>query len=276
MTRFREVENWGADELDALPGSETDEFEYKSSRTPPNDLAEKLQEAASAFWNSGGGYFVLGVAGDGVPDGGVAVRVGRQPLRDWVDQALARVVPPAPYAVGMITSVHRGELEPDRGVLVVGFGASRAGPHMSTDHRYYIRAGAHTVPAGHYLVEALRTHRGFVEPRLECLLRYAPMRRDTGVAVELVVVAVNDSPALEVHLDVASIPGEQMGFQAKVFPKKVPVIGRETPYVLRLGGLPAFHGSAFNLEVRYCDLSGGEHQVTRHVSATDQLGAAIY
>jgi predicted HTH transcriptional regulator len=75
-------------DLSFLPTAEDDEFEFKSSATPTNDLSKKLAAAGSAFSNSGGGWFIAGVDDKtGNADGGVAPTVGRQDLRNWVDQA---------------------------------------------------------------------------------------------------------------------------------------------------------------------------------------------
>src|SRR4051794_33270887 len=85
-------ENWEAvlkledKDLVSLPSAEDDRHEYKASSTRDNELADKIARAASGFWNSGGGLFVAGVTGDGQPDGGVSLTVGRQSRRDWIDQ----------------------------------------------------------------------------------------------------------------------------------------------------------------------------------------------
>src|SRR5271163_4647353 len=94
-------ENWEAilkledKDLASLPSAEDDRHEYKSSLTKDSDIAEKIARAASGFWNSGGGLFVAGVNGKGQPDAGIAVTVGRQSRRDWIDQTISRVLPRA-------------------------------------------------------------------------------------------------------------------------------------------------------------------------------------
>src|SRR4051794_25718845 len=89
-------------DLVSLPSAEDDRHEYKSSLTRDQDLTEKLARAASGFWNSGGGLFVVGVDGNGRPDGGIPLTVGRQPRRDWIDQAIRGVEPRARYVVQCI------------------------------------------------------------------------------------------------------------------------------------------------------------------------------
>src|SRR5689334_9048468 len=86
-------------DLASLPSAEDDRHEYKASATKDTELADKITRAASGFWNSGGGLFVAGVTSIGEPDGGIALTVGRQSRRDWIDQAISRVSPRARYAI---------------------------------------------------------------------------------------------------------------------------------------------------------------------------------
>lgn len=73
-----------------FPVDEDDVFEFKSSATPQNELKKKLDRAASGFSNSGGGCFIYGVDGNGNADGGVDPTVGKQDIRDWLDQIIAK------------------------------------------------------------------------------------------------------------------------------------------------------------------------------------------
>ncbi|TWT57378.1 hypothetical protein KOR42_07380 [Thalassoglobus neptunius] len=66
----------------------------------------------SAFANSGGGHFVVGVDESGNADGGISTTVGRQGLRDWLDQAIHRVEPVPGHQITLIEdSAGRGTLE---------------------------------------------------------------------------------------------------------------------------------------------------------------------
>jgi hypothetical protein len=67
-------------DLQRLPPSEDDEFEFKSSRISENDLKREIANAASAFANSGGGFFIGGVDGHGNADNGLHATIGRQPI----------------------------------------------------------------------------------------------------------------------------------------------------------------------------------------------------
>ena len=66
------------EDLSKLPTEEDDWHEYKSSSTKDKELGKKISAAASGFWNSGGGLFVVGVDGNGKPDGVISINVGRQ------------------------------------------------------------------------------------------------------------------------------------------------------------------------------------------------------
>jgi len=151
-----------------LPSAEDDRHEYKSSAIKNDkELGDKIVKAASGFWNSGGGLFVAGVDGNGQSDGGISLNVGQQSRRDWIDQVISQVTPKSAYAVHSIEDNGCGcNIEPGKGVFLIGFGESEIGPHMANDHRYYIRAGAHTVPANHFIVEAIHARRGLRTPLL--------------------------------------------------------------------------------------------------------------
>jgi hypothetical protein len=191
-------------DLAVLPLHEDDRFEFKSSLTLDADLGTKLERAAAAFWNAGGGFFVVGVDAAGDPDGGISPVVGRQPRRDWVDQAVHRVTPVGPYVSTYVQGAPvRGRISSGSGVLIVGFADSSVLPHMASDGRYYIRAGAHSVPASHFLVEALRARRGISAPQISFFLRPRP---DTSGYAELEVVNISSVAAVDITVSIRPIP----------------------------------------------------------------------
>jgi hypothetical protein len=219
-------------DLATLPSSEDEAFEFKSSATPDQPLATKLQKAASGFWNSGGGFFIAGVDGSGRPDGGIANTVGRQSRRDWVDQVIATVDPRGSYGVATIGSTSGGlNIAQGNVVLVVGFAPSYSGPHMAPDGRYYTRTGAHTEPARHFIVEAIRARRGLAEPMLRHVLRINPARASL---VELGLIALNDAPALDVELNFDPLPPLLAKVEPGRFPLRIGVIERNTPFFLNV------------------------------------------
>src|SRR5205807_9073990 len=112
-------------DLASLPSAEDDRHDYKSGLVKDNELADKIARAASGFWNSGGGLFVAGVGGNGQPDGGILLTVGRQSRRDWVDQAISRVTPRAPYVVHCIEDRGAGaNIASGNAVMMLGFAPS--------------------------------------------------------------------------------------------------------------------------------------------------------
>src|SRR6266496_1739661 len=193
MQLFQLIESWIEDDLLSLPGEESDLYEYKSSRTPIDKLKEKIAIAASAFWNSGGGIFVAGVDDMGKIDGGIPTTIGRQKVRDWVDQVLANVEPIGPYTINIIQkSSPTSRILDHNAVLVIGFGESNNPPHMAPDRKYYLRVGAHSGAATHFLVEAIRSRRGIQSPMLRAVFRNHEHK--PGI-VQLVIMNVNNAAA---------------------------------------------------------------------------------
>lgn len=229
------IENWTETDLLELPSVETDDYEYKSSRIADmlnyrSELAAKLCKAASAFWNTGGGIFIAGVDDRGIIDGGLPAMMGKQKLRDWVDQTLASVTPTGPYTVKTFErELDDSRILPGHVILVVAFGESFDLPHMAHDNRYYVRAGAHSNPANHYLVEAIRARRGLRRPMLRALLREHPHKHSV---IELVILALNDLPALNVKIWFEPKPEIYRKIFQVQFPINIPVIDRNHPFAL--------------------------------------------
>jgi hypothetical protein len=221
-------------DLSHLPCGEDQEYEFKSSRTPETKLPEKLCQAVSGFANSGGGCFVAGVDRKGDADGGLPLRRGRQDLGDWVDQIVGKVEPTPAYERKLLTEAcGRGTIASGNCVLVVAIHESHFGPHMAPDHMYYIRAGAHTVPARHFIVDAIWAKRHFGKPRLTHLLRLKPTHTDI---VQLGILALTDAPAIDVRIDLTGSLGTLSGSE-NVFPLQIPVIDRENPFYIDLTNL---------------------------------------
>lgn len=74
---------------------------------------------------------------------------------------------------------------------------------MSSDGRYYIRAGAHSVPARSILVEALWVKRNQRHPKLIHLIREHRLKPDI---LQLVVTNISPEPALNVELKLDPLP----------------------------------------------------------------------
>jgi hypothetical protein len=258
-------------DLVLLPSSEDDRHEYKSSSGKDAELADKIARAASGFWNSGGGLFVAGVNGRGQPDGGLPAHVGRQTRRDWVDQAIARVYPPGRYVVRCVQDSGAGlNISAGNHVVLIGFGESEIGPHMAPDHRYYIRAGAHTVPAPHFIVEAIHARRGRRIPLLRPIVRRRP---DNGSILQLGIVALTDIPALDVEINLAHIPHSIQNMQHH-FPLRIAVVSHQFPFFFDFKFLTTSDSfqPTFNVFLRYFDLSGKEYRDSFPIDVYQQTG----
>ncbi len=188
-----------------LPSEEDAECEFKSSLVHPNELKKKISAAASGFWNAGGGIFVIGVNEEnGEADNGFPTQIGRQSTEDWIDQAIARTSPPGQYSIKKILDADsRGKIIEGNAVFCIGFEESPNAPHQAYDDKYYIRAGAHTSPARHFLVEALWTRRQKQSPSLIHIVRHKP--EDMEV-IQFGVISSNEEPAFDVTIDLNKLP----------------------------------------------------------------------
>lgn len=212
-----------------FPTAEDDVFEFKGSATSHNEINKKLDRAASGFANAGGGCFIYGVGRAGDANGGVESTVGRQDLRDWLDQIVSRVAPPPAYDIEIYDDCEgRGALDSGKVIAAVSIHPSDVGPHQASDKKYYIRAGAHTLPAGHYLVEAIWARRHMQKPVVSHTLRVKP-----GVpsVVQIGVVSITDAPALDVAFTLSPLKG-LLANLAKYFPIRLPVVDRHNPFYL--------------------------------------------
>lgn len=252
--------NLGNFDLTQLPSAEDDNFEFKSSRTCLGDLKKKLSCAVSAFANSGGGCFIAGVDSHGNADNGLHLKdFGRQDLRDWADQIVNQVEPVPKYEIKIISdSVGRGVIQSDSAVLLVAVYESHAGPHMAHDNCYYIRAGAHTVKAKHFIVDAIWAKRHFSKPRLTHLFRLKP---ENEQAIQLGIISLTDAPAIEVKVNILPLP-EMMINLGNLFPLQISVIDQDNPFffdVSTYSQADKLFGENVLLEVEYKDLSGNSY-----------------
>jgi len=264
-------------DLAALPTAEDARFEYKSSKTPDKELARKLQNAASAFWNSGGGLFVAGVNNAGDPDGGIAPEVGREPRLDWVDRVLSEVSPRGQVTrLSLSGSPTRGTLDDERTILVVAFQESHIAPHMSADGRYYVRAGAHTEFATHFIVEAIRSRRGIGAPQLTALLR--PTESRIGFA-ELVVPNLTDIPAYRVEVEIDPSPPllqQTTGTGSRTFPAVDRSYPGIVPFTFIAQSPPRWHegDKTYCVHITYHDALERSYTSTVDVTPDAQLPKA--
>lgn len=269
------LDSWTEADFAGLPTAEDDRHEYKSSRSSLRDVKEELGVAASAFWNTGGGLFVAGVNASGQPDGGIDGAAGRTPLRDWTDQVLVNVSPRGAYRVvvmpGPLATVNIAE---GKAVLVVGFGESHLGAHMAPDGKYYIRAGAHSVPAPHFIVEALFARRGLAQPVVRATFRPKPGNRKV---IQLGVIAATDVPALDLEINIVPLPKYLERLGADRFPLQVGAVTVGSPFFFDFH-LPTFGdvlpGGA-ELHLRFADAAGRRYDETIRLDPERQVGPVL-
>lgn len=243
-----------------FPTVEDDQYEFKSSQTPPGELKKKLSKAASGFANSGGGCFIWGVNDEtGNPDGGVQADVRGQELKAWIDQTIKEVSPPIEYSVQLYDDNEgRGTLNTGKVIAAVSIHPSAVGTHMAYDNRYYIRAGRHTLPANHSIVEALWARRQIGKPVLSHVLRHKPTRT---TVVQLGIVALTEAPAVDVRISIAPLK-QHMVEMFPDLPIHVSVINHSNPYYLDVTttvDVVKEFDEEVKLEVEYRDLNGNTY-----------------
>ncbi|MFO0917178.1 MAG: ATP-binding protein [Planctomycetaceae bacterium] len=266
--------------LSSFPTCEDDQHEFKSSKTPLDNLKGKISTAVSAFANSGGGYFLAGINDAGNADGGLPNTIGREKLRDWFEKAILSVEPEPKYEVVLLSQTDgRGFINPDCSVVAIRIGESTCGPHMASNKCYYIRAGTQTVPARHFIVDAIWAKRHFSKPRLIHLFRCKPGNPE---AVQLGIVAATISPALEISISLSPL-GELLRGEEPYFPLQVPLIDRENPYFFDVATMfqaEERFGASVDLQVVYKDLSNNQYiynanlKISRALSQFRFLGDA--
>jgi len=258
-----------------LPNAEDDRHEYKSSAINNEGLGDKIAKAASGFWNSGGGLFVVGVDGNGQPDGGISLSVGqkgRQSRRDWIDQVISQVTPKSAYVVHSIEDNGSGcNIEPGKAVFLIGFGESEIGPHIAHDHRYYIRAGAHTVSAGHFIVEAIHARRGLRTPLLSHIVRRKP---GNITVIQLGIVVLNAAAAINVSIKIDALPKKIPSDLEEKVSLQIPIISEQFPlffdiYEIRRGRQEVL---PFDINLTYSDMANRTYQQNFEVDIARQLG----
>ena len=168
---------WTEEDVLALPIDEDETFERKSGAVLSNsDFQDVLAKALSAFANSGGGSFVIGVANDRTIDG-VPSAKGRTPIKDWFEQTIPNLLdyPLSDFKVHVVERDNASQIPAGREVIVIDIGDSPLAPHQSKrDRTYYQRVGSHSRPAPHFYLELLRQR--LTEPVLQLKLRQVDLR----------------------------------------------------------------------------------------------------
>lgn len=264
---------WEYDDLLNLPKEESSVIEYKSSRTPLDKLKNKISVAASSFWNSGGGIFIAGVNDNGIIDGGIPSKKGRQSIRDWADNAIKLTEPLGEYMIYVVKSEnHASKINEDKVVLIIEFNKSNLVPHMAYDNKYYIRAGAHSDSATHFQVEALRTLRQFTKPNLRGIMKKHPSKPRVE---QLMIVALNDATALNIRLSFDPFPIALERFSDKEFPLEIPIINKNNPFSMDISLFGAreksFGIDSVKLILTFNDILGNSYEVEQVINPQKNL-----
>ncbi|WP_100009841.1 helix-turn-helix domain-containing protein [Lentibacillus sediminis] len=261
------------DDLREIPSAETDLFEYKSSKVPLDKLKNKISVAASAFWNAGGGFFIAGVNDNGEIDGGIDKYKGKQDIRDWVDNAIKLTEPTGEYSINIIeNNLDDSKIEDNKVVIVICFFESNMIPHMAYDKKYYIRVGAHSGAANHYLVESLRSLRGNAKPNLRGIMEYHPTKPRIE---QLAVIALNEGVALDVKLNFDPLPLAFKQYFSNEFPLEIAAIDKNNPFTMEISGF-GFREQAFGkdpvmLKLEYKDVLGNIYKSEQEISPQKNL-----
>jgi hypothetical protein len=255
-----------------IPLTETDGFEFKSGKTSDDALRSKVQAAASAFLNSGGGYFIVGIDNNGVVDGGISTSVGRQSREDWFDNLIHQVQPTPQYKIHKVESVgSRGTLTSGNALYAIEYPSSALAPHMSPDKRYYIRAGAHTVPANNFIVESLWAKRLVGKPRLVHAVRVRPDDRE---AIQFGVVSTNNDVALNVRVTVTPLMGTIQKTE-KYWPLTAAIVDRANPMFfdyINFSRISANIDQETTIHIEYEDLSGNNYEYEEKFLIASSIG----
>lgn len=149
---FPPLDAWDDATLDDVCASdETAILEMKAAEKfdpKKQDCTKEIAKQVSAFANTGSGILVFGVDKDGKLDDGVPEKVGREPVKAWVEALVPKLVEPA--AVGVRAKfLHRpGHHQAGFGVLAIEMPLSDARPHWvrGSPDVAYLRVGEHSYP----------------------------------------------------------------------------------------------------------------------------------
>lgn len=273
MKNISNILEWTYEDMEDIPKSESEVYEYKSSKVPLDKLKNKISIAASSFWNSGGGIFIVGVNDAGTVDGGIPKLKGAQSIRDWADKAIKLTEPLGEYEIHIIEQNDNTPLlEEGKVILVIRFLESCNVPHMAYDKKYYIRAGAHSDGATHFQVESLRALRQLSKPNLRGVMRSHP---DKPKIEELLIVSISDAVALDTKLTFNPFPLAIKNHFQDDFPLEIPVIDKNNPFRMDISGFgirdQAFGEEPVKLILTYCDVVGNQYSTEHLISPYKNL-----
>lgn len=161
LTSLQELEAFIADDP-----AESVALEYKSSKILAKGEHQSICKAVSAFANSAGGRFIIGIdssIGSLRLDGGWQ----QSSKLDWLYRAINSGTFPA------VETAYVTEIAAETGrYYVIDVAVSPMAPHQSQDHRYYKRRGSHSDPMEHYEIEDVRNRPKSKTPPLQISLHF--------------------------------------------------------------------------------------------------------
>jgi hypothetical protein len=226
LNKNADISKWTIRTIIDLPKEESEYLEFKSGLTPREDLSRKISVAASAFSNATGGIFIIGINKEGQIDG-VVDKVGRTYIRYWIDTTI-HVEPMVDYKINIIKTSDISILEKGKCIVTIQFFHSHSAPHMASNNKYYFRNGAQSIPASHYLVEAIRLYANYDHPVLACRLAMSTTRHKT---IQLEVFSKNKSNAYNVKISFSNLP-ELFHTSENNFPLIIPIINDKHPFIM--------------------------------------------
>ena len=250
--------NWTIDDLKQLP-PEDQHHEYKcGGKTSDKQLKNKIPVAASAFWNSGGGLFVIGVNDKIETDDGILNKVGNEERKEWIEKQILSVKPHAKYKIHNIDTIE------NKAIYLIAFWPSEAVPHMAPDNKYHIRLGACSDSAPHFIVEALFARRASRTPILSHILRIGAYGKECGI------ICLNDTPAISVDISLSNYKKKPSD---KFERFKIPAITKDNPFFFEYDDRPlgGKDDNEFTITLHYQDLNGNNHTKTLNIDEKAQL-----
>ena len=142
---------------------------------------------------------------------------------------------------------------------------------MANDNRYYIRAGAHTEPASHFIVEAIHARRGLRTPLLRHIVRYKPGK---STIIQLGIVALNAASAINVSVETDTLPSVLISHLGEKLSLQVPIISEQFPLFFDIAQIMVGRQKLppFNINLSYFDIANRTYQESLEVDIDRQLG----
>ncbi|MEO1016414.1 MAG: ATP-binding protein [Pseudomonadota bacterium] len=126
-------------------------LEYKTSDILAKGKSDTICKTVSAFANSAGGQFVIGIESKDDEPVGLDGGFSGDSKRDWFYQIIDAHTFPAVESVDILEIKEASSF-----YYVITVPPSPQAPHQSGDNKYYKRHGSHSLPMEHYEVEDVR------------------------------------------------------------------------------------------------------------------------